>query len=327
MKKGISNGLLSGVLWALNAVVLGIALSMSPFISTEQAIFLAPFVSTFLNDFFSAIIMLIINLFKHNAKQTFKEMFSKKGRWVILASVIGGPIGMTGYVLSITYMGSSIAAVASAIYPAIGCVLAKFLLKEKMTWRQWLFLLLCMLGIYGISYSPELNITNFLIGLLGTAMCAIGWGVEAVIIAKGFKDEGMSSESALQIKYIISSVVYMAILLPILKGWSFTVNLFNFINTGWLIPIIIIAAICGTISYLLYYKAIDEIGASKAMALNMTYVAWSVIFSLIVFRNVQDYFWLTYVCIAVVLISGLFAGSDITNFIHFKKKVDGKNNE
>ena len=40
-------GIIAGVAWALETVILGIALSMTPFVSTEQAIFLAPFVSTF----------------------------------------------------------------------------------------------------------------------------------------------------------------------------------------------------------------------------------------------------------------------------------------
>lgn len=49
------NGLASGILWGLNTTILGIALSMTPFVATEQAIFLAPFISTFLHDFFSAL--------------------------------------------------------------------------------------------------------------------------------------------------------------------------------------------------------------------------------------------------------------------------------
>lgn len=45
-------GILAGITWALETVILGIALAMTPFVSTEQAIFLAPFVSTFIHDFF-----------------------------------------------------------------------------------------------------------------------------------------------------------------------------------------------------------------------------------------------------------------------------------
>ena len=42
-------GLLSGVLWALDTVILGIALAMTPF---ENAAMLAPIISTFLHDLF-----------------------------------------------------------------------------------------------------------------------------------------------------------------------------------------------------------------------------------------------------------------------------------
>ena len=48
-------GIIAGITWAIETIVLGIALAMTPFVSTEQAVFLAPFVSTFLHDFFSAI--------------------------------------------------------------------------------------------------------------------------------------------------------------------------------------------------------------------------------------------------------------------------------
>ena len=44
-------GLTAGILWGLDTVILGVALAMTPFVSTEEAIFLAPFVSTFLHDF------------------------------------------------------------------------------------------------------------------------------------------------------------------------------------------------------------------------------------------------------------------------------------
>ena len=39
-------GVIAGVTWAIETIVLGIALSMTPFVSTKEAIFLAPFVST-----------------------------------------------------------------------------------------------------------------------------------------------------------------------------------------------------------------------------------------------------------------------------------------
>ena len=81
-------------------------------------------------------------------------------------------------------MGASIGAVASAVFPAIGAILAFFFLKEKMQWYRWVLLAVTLLGVYGLSYSPELDISNFLLGILGALMCAFGWGIEAVILAK-----------------------------------------------------------------------------------------------------------------------------------------------
>ena len=317
------SGLASGLLWALNSIVLGIVMSMSPFISTEQAIFLAPFISTFLNDFFSSMYMFIYSAAKKQTKNVFKITFSKSGLWIVIASLIGGPIGMTGYVLSISYMGSSIASVASAIYPAIGVLCARLFLKEKMRWYQYLCLVLTMFGIYGMSYSPNVEITNFLLGLLGTAMCAIGWGLEAVLIGKGLKNDEVSSDIALHIRQTISWLAYAIIILPCLQyfnAWSFTISLFNFSITEWLIPLIMLAGLFGTTSYLFYYKAINNIGATKALPLNVTYVAWTIIINLILFQNVEDYNWLSYLSIVVVFVSSIFAAIDISQ-LRRKKNV------
>ena len=103
---------------------------MAPFVSTEQAIFLAPFVSTFIHDAFSALWATLYNGVRGNLKNVYKAAFkTKSGKFVMLAAVIGGPIGMTDYVLAINYMGASIGAVASAVFPAIGAILAACLLS------------------------------------------------------------------------------------------------------------------------------------------------------------------------------------------------------
>ena len=154
-------GILAGITWALETVLLGIALGMSPLGSTEQAILLAPFLGTFLHDATSAIFMLIYNACRKNLKNVFSVLKSKSLPWLVLASAIGGPIGMTGYVLAVNNLGASIGAVASAVYPAIGTVLSCVFLKEKVKWYQWVFLGFTLLGVYGLSYSPAISVENF----------------------------------------------------------------------------------------------------------------------------------------------------------------------
>lgn len=301
-------GILAAITWAMETLTIGMAMAMTPFISTEQAVLLAPFVSTFLHDFFSAIWACAYNGIRGNLANVIKALKTRSGKYVILAAIIGGPVGMTGYVLSINNMGAAIGAVASAIFPAIGAVLAYFFLKEKMQWYRWILLIVTILGVYGLSYSPEINITNFWLGFAGTLMCAFGWGIEAVILAKSMQDPEVTDEIALQIRQTTSAVVYGLVILPFIKGWGFTVNLFS--GTEMLIPTLALAAFFATISYLCYYRAISQIGASKAMAVNVTYAAWAIVFTVLVFRDTSVLNPITIVCTVVVLVCGVLAAAD-----------------
>ena len=312
----MGSGILAGITWAIETVVLGIAMGMSPFFSSEQAIFLAPFVSTFLHDGFSAIWATIYNGVKGNLKNVWKALKSSSGKYVVIAAVIGGPVGMTGYVLAINYMGASIGAVASAVFPAIGAILAFFFLKEKMPWYRWVCLLITLFGVYGLSYSPEIDIKNFWVGILGAAMCSFGWGIEAVILAKSMQNPDMKDEYALQIRQTTSALVYGIIIIPIIRGWGFTVSLFSF---NKVILTIVVAALFATVSYLCYYRAISKIGASKAMALNVTYVAWSIFFTVVVVRDMSVLTPVTILCAIIVVVFGILAAAD------FKELVSRKN--
>ena len=298
-------GIIAGITWALATIILGVATGMPPLASAALAVF----VSTFLHDAASAIWATAYNGVRGNLKNVWRAFRTKSGKFVVLAALIGGPVGMTGYVMAINYMGASIGAVASAIFPAIGSILAYIFLKEKMKWYQWIFLAITLGGVYGLSYSPELNIENFGLGILGAAMCAFGWGIEAVILAKCLKDPEVTDEYALQIRQITSALAYGIIILPLLKGWGFTAGLFTS-GTGWLLPIIALAGLFATVSYLFYYKAIAQIGASKAMALNVTYCAWAIAFTAILLRDFSVLSPLTIACAVVVLVCGVFAAAD-----------------
>lgn len=311
-------GISAGITWALETIFLGIALAMTPFVSTSQAVFLAPFVSTFLHDTCSALWAAIYNGVRGKLPHVWHALTkTKSGKFVVIAAVIGGPIGMTGYVIAVNYMGASIGAVASAIFPAIGAVLAYIFLKEKMQWYRWILLLITLLGVYGLSYSPELDMSHFVIGVAGALMCAFGWGIEAVILAKCLQDPEVKDEYALQIRQTTSALTYGIIILPVLKGWGFTISLFNG-ETGWLLPIIVLAAFFATVSYLFYYKAIAAIGASKAMALNVSYSAWAIVFTVLILRDTSVLTPMTILCAVIVIVCGILAAADFKDL--FGKK-------
>ena len=306
------SGILAGIFWALETVVLGIALAASPFVSSEEALFLAPFVATFLHDACSSLYMLIFNVARGSSRELFGIFKSKNLPWLILASAIGGPVGMTGYVMAVNFMGASVGAVASAIYPAIGTALAFFFLKEKVKWYQWLFLFFTLLGVLGISYSPALALSNVWLGLLGALMCAFGWGIEAVILAKCLKSDEIKSEYALWARQTTSALVYGALIIPILGGVRFTASLFVGEGIATL-PTVALAALFATLSYLCYYSAIASLGAARAMALNITYTAWAIVFTVLILRD-------TSVLNPTTLLCAIFAAQNLSSLFSRKRK-------
>ena len=111
-------GLFSGILWGLDTVVLGIALSMSPYIGTAEAIAFAAIASSFLHDAGCALWLLVYMGAKKRLGDTLKALKTKSGLVVVLGALLGGPIGMTGYVIAINNIGAAKAMALNISYSA-----------------------------------------------------------------------------------------------------------------------------------------------------------------------------------------------------------------
>lgn len=306
-------GLTAGILWALDTVILGIALAMSPFMATKEAVFLAPFVSTFLHDFCSSVWMLIYLGVKKQLRAVARAVKTRSGRFIMLSALLGGPVGMTGYVMAINYIGPAYTAIISSVFPALGALFSYIFLKEKMRPIQIVGLFMSIAGVIVLGYAPGgSGEGNMLLGFVCALICCVGWASEAVICAYGMKDPDITSEHALLIRQVTSAIFYGVVLLNVFKGWNFTISIVPTTATG----IIVIAALFGTACYVLYYKSITIIGASKTMALNITYSAWAIVFSLIFLHTIPD---IKSIICAVVIISGsIVAGTDKKGKNHIK---------
>lgn len=272
-------GLFSGILWGLDTVVLGIALSMSPYIGTTEAIAFAAIASSFLHDAGCAIWLMIYMGAKRRLKDTLAALKTRSGKVVMLGALLGGPIGMTGYVIAINNIGAAYTAIISAFYPALGAFLSFVLLKEKMDGKQIASLVAALVGVMAMGYisAGDSEMGNATLGLVGAVLAVIGWGSEAVLCAWGMKDDAVDNETALQIRETTSALVYGIVVLPLFGAWGFTASAAPSLATG----VIALSALAGTASYLFYYKGISVIGAAKAMALNISYSAWAVVFGFV----------------------------------------------
>lgn len=299
-------GLFSGILWGLDTVVLGIALSMAPFIDTPEAIAFAAVASSFLHDAACAIWLAIYMGVRGRLKDTLAALKTRSGLVVIAGALLGGPIGMTGYVIAINNIGAAYTAIISAFYPALGAFLSYVLLKEKMSAKQIASLIVALFGVMAMGYisAGDSEMGNTTIGLVGAILAVIGWGSEAVLCAWGMKDDAVDNETALQIRETASALVYGIAVLPLFGAWGFTAHAIPNFATG----IVALSALAGTASYLFYYKGISVIGAAKAMALNISYSAWAVAFGFILQGTVPTPA-TVFFCI-LILVGTILAASD-----------------
>lgn len=272
-------GLFSGILWGLDTVVLGIALSMSPYIGTAEAIAFAAIASSFLHDACSAIWLMLYMGAKRRLKDTLAALKTRSGKVVMLGALLGGPIGMTGYVIAINNIGAAYTAIISAFYPALGAFLSFVLLKERMDAKQIAALVAALAGVMAMGYisAGDSEMGNATLGLVGAVLAVVGWGSEAVLCAWGMRDDAVDNETALQIRETTSALVYGIVVLPLFGAWGFAASAAPSLATG----VIALSALAGTASYLFYYKGISVIGAAKAMALNISYSAWAVVFGFV----------------------------------------------
>src|SRR5574344_1366180 len=273
-------GISSGILWALDTILIGIALNASPYFSVGSAVALAPFISTFLHDFVSTIVVSLYLTIKGKLK--IKDVSRKAIVVVALAAIIGGPIGMTSYISAINNVGPGLTSIISSIYPAVGVLLSVIFLKEKIKKHLIIGLFICLIGVVLISYNSEATETgNKIFGIIAASVTCLAWASEAVIISHSLRNINIDDDLALFIRQVSSSIFYGIILLPILKAWPLTIQAINNDKIIYLI----LASLFGTLSYLFYYKSVNKIGASRAMPLNISYTAWAIVFSAILLNE------------------------------------------
>lgn len=289
-------GLLSGLFWGLDTVTIGIFLASVTLIALGNN---ASLVTTFLHDTVSFLSLFILLIFRKQVKPFFKILFSKAGLAIIAAALLGGPIGMSAYILSINYLGASLSSSISAIYPALGMILAYLFLKEKIKIHNILGVIISIIAIILMGFSSVQSNDNVMFGIVLVLICAVSWGSEAVIIKAALKED-VSAEIALSIRQMVTMLTYGLVIIPIVGYHNITPLLLD----SKIIMLVVAAGLLGTVSYMYYYSAIDLLGATQSMALNITYPAWAFVFQFFIDGQFDPYlFFLSLVIIAGAILS------------------------
>lgn len=277
-------GILSGVFWAIDTIMMSFLVNNPIGIIINNIVFI-PFIIAGVKDNASAIFLATIN--KNKLKKIFKDVINKKLNVLILAAILGGPAGMICYISSIKYIGVEVAANMSALYPIVTAMLSSVIVKEKLSRKNKIGVFISFIGIFSIGYCKvkyEIN-GDFLIGVSLISLTILCWALESILYSVQIKKYEISSEEALTLREFVTSIIHLFIVGYIIITTNINIDLIFVKN----IYLIIIASIISIISYLLWYKSISKIGPAKATTLNVTYVFWVVLFQILLRRNVIRY--------------------------------------
>lgn len=271
--RGLFYGVVSGATWGLDGVILGMALAMAPF-TDGASIYAGALAGACMHDGFAGFWLCILNLFTGKWKEYLRTLRTKPGLIVVLGALFGGPIAMSGYLVGINLAGATYSLAITAMYPAVGAILAVFILKEKITLRVWMGILTCIGGAIIVGWTPPDSSAypHFYLGLALSLLATFGWGMEGVLGTFGM--DMVDPDIAIGIREATSFFVYLAAILPVAAGLAMFWDAFSQ-NVIWYMAI---AGLAGGVSYLMWYRALNTTGVGRAMALNVTYALWAIVF-------------------------------------------------
>ena len=265
------NGLVSGFLWSMDTVVTTAGLSTASFI------FFLPLLCVCIHDFVSVV---LLSLYMAYHKKYIADILHSLGtKYMILAALLGGPVGLVSYTAAVYYMGPGLVGIVTSLYPAVGTALAIIFLKERRQAYQLLALGISLIGIMLLGFNTDSHIVSIGKGIFFAIICILAWGSEAVISTS------------------LAALFCIALLHTTYQP-----------EGPLLISYIPLASVFGTLSYLFYYRSLKRVGASRTMVLNSSYSAFSIVISYMVLGIVPSLYSIVLGCI--IVIGGIISAYD-----------------
>lgn len=309
-----SNGLLSGLFWAINAALLSYIFSDNVIPHELKNISILVVAVAFFHDTYSAITLYFLKI----RRSDFKKKFSiKKHYLLILSGFLAGPIGLTCYMQAIKYLGVALATSTVAIYPIIIVVILGVFFKLKLTRTIYFSIIISIIGCVGInffSYQLSIDPDKIYLGLLFAIICILTWSFECVVVDRLSGNSELNSDMMLFIRQTSSAVLYFIIVLLLFD----IKDLFTIITSIHYQFLILITSLFATISYLCWYKSISLIGASIATVLNVTYSFWGIILGVLFFNQKVTFFMFLSLLLIFTGITILMVGENKSN-----KEIEG----
>jgi drug/metabolite transporter (DMT)-like permease len=273
-KTGLSVGLISGLTYGLFSTFVVVASAKQP-LAGAVGLFAAPYVASAINDLIAAIWLLIYNAQTGRIREIGRSLKTFPGLMVILGAILGGPIANGAYLMGLS-MAGAYAIPISALFTLFGALFARIILKQKITKRVGFGMFVCVIGAIIINWVKPEGGSNFTLGIICAFIAAIGWGLEGVLAA--FGSATIDSDIAVNIREGASGLINALVVLPIIGALGLFSKTFM---AGTPIMWLAIAGLCAAVSFLTWYKSNCMVGCAIGMSLNMTYVFFGVVLSIL----------------------------------------------
>jgi len=302
-RKGITVAIMSGIAYGLYVAFIYLAMTRGVWenwYSPEQTFLTIFFVTYVLGSLGSAINYTMSAMwamgfatFRGKIRDLFSSMKSRPGKVLIIASLVGGPISTSAFIIGMQMAGSIVVPI-TALCPAIGAILGKVFYKQKLTLRMMFGISLCLFAAFLIglqAIEPDAP-PMMLAGILIASIAAFGWGFEGAIA--GYGTAMVDYEIGIVIRQAVSGLSGLIILTPLFAliggdvGLSF--SLLGQALTNWdSMQFFLISSFFCVFAFSLWYKGNAMSGTALGMACNGAFAFWGPFFTWILMGVIVGY--------------------------------------
>jgi drug/metabolite transporter (DMT)-like permease len=268
---GYVDGLVSGATWGVVAILLpgSDQLSGAPLLAMSVAV-------ATLFDTAATFFLLVRSSVAGSLVDVVRLLASKRALAVGVCSVLGGPLFMGGYIAAVILAGPSDALTATATYPVIGAIFARFLLRQRLDRVGWMGVTVTAVGatLIAVDASGSDNSVHVLVGVGLALVAAAAVALEGIVATRAMV--GLDTNTVMAVRELLSAVMFGIVLLAVPDGIATAGSILA--STGLIVPIVC-AGMIGGYSYAIWYRSIRKIGVARAMALNISYAMWGAVFA------------------------------------------------
>ena len=237
---------------------------------------------TGMNAIFCAAVLFIWNGGLRKLPEFKRELVQVKGasKYFMMAGICGA-CAVSGTYLASFNLSAGFAAIAGLLYPIIGTIMSVLYLKQKVSKRGYLAVIVLLVG--GITlYSGSIisgGVTgagNPTIGIIGGIMAAVGWGFEGVCAGKAL--DFCEPDIGLHLRFCFEAIFWIIVMIIIACTGIPIFSTIGQILDPATFFVFILLGLSFAWCYVTWYKSFPLLGVARGQAVGSLYAACAVIF-------------------------------------------------